>query len=203
MDAKREKWDGRYATGDLPWDTGRHDANLADVIAEWAIAPCRTLELGCGTGSNAIWLAAAGFDVTAVDISALALSQAATRAAAAAVSVHCEEVDVQHGQLPAGPFDFVFDRGCFHSSDGPEEHALFVRNVHDSLGPQGLWLSLIGSTDSPPRDDGPPRLTAAQIVSYVEPLFEIRLLKATHFDSNQPDPPPAWACLMRKRGDAV
>ncbi len=84
-----------------------------------------------------------------------------------------------------------------------EEHALFVRNVYASLEPQGLWLSLIGSTDSTPREVGPPRVSAAEIASYVEPQFEIRLLKATHFDSNQPDPPPAWACLMRKRGDAV
>ncbi|MBT3293774.1 MAG: class I SAM-dependent methyltransferase [Verrucomicrobia bacterium] len=203
MDVRREKWDGRYATGDLPWDTGRFDANLATVIAEWGIAPCPVLELGCGTGSNAIWLAAAGFDVTAVDISALALAQATTRAAEAEVSVRFEEVDMHHGRLPKGPFGLVFDRGCFHSSDGPEEHALCVRNVHDSLGPQGLWLSLIGSTDSPPRDGGPPQLSAAQIVSYVEPLFEIRLLKATHFDSNQPEPPPAWACLMRKREDTA
>jgi SAM-dependent methyltransferase len=203
MDTRREKWEEHYDSGNVPWDTGRHDVNLADMIAEVELAPCRTLELGCGTGSNAIWLAAAGFEVTAVDISALALTQATTRAAEAAVAVCFEEVDIHHGQLPAGPFGFVFDRGCFHSSDGPEEHALFVRKVYASLEPQGLWLSLIGSTDSPPREVGPPRVSAAEIASYVEPQFEIRLLKATHFDSNQPEPPPAWVCLMRKRRDAA
>lgn len=189
----------RYLTGDLPWDTGRHDKNLERAIRDGTIAPCRALELGCGTGTNALWLAAQGFDVTAVDISATALDDARKKAQQAEGEMHFMNVDIREQPLPGGPYDFAFDRGCFHSSRGEEERDLFVRRVHTSLSPGGQWLSLIGSTDAPPRDGAPPQLSAGQIAAHVETLFEIRSLCATHFDSDQPAPAAAWACLMRKR----
>ena len=197
--APRERWNARYETGDLPWDTGRHDRDLAAVVADTPVRPCRALEVGCGTGTNAIWLAARGFDVTAVDVSSTAVAQATEKAAKAGITVQFAEVDVVHGGLPDGPFGFVFDRGCFHSVDGPAERTAFARQVADCLESGGLWFSMIGSTDAPPRETGPPQLSAAEIAEAVEPLFEIRSLTASHFDSEQPNPAPAWLCLLRKR----
>lgn len=197
-DDRKQRWDARYETGDLPWDSGRHDRNLEAAISEYNIAPCRTLEMGCGTGTNAIWLAERGFAVTGVDISPRALVAARQKAEAAQVDVAFVDIDIHDGQLPEGPFGFVFDRGCFHSSDG-EERDRFVEQVHAALESGGLWFSLIGNADAPPREVGPPRLTAQEIATRVEPRFEILALKATHFDSDQDDPAPAWACLMRKR----
>jgi SAM-dependent methyltransferase len=70
-------WNDRYASGEpLPWDTGRPDSMLVDMIASRAIAPGRTLEVGCGTGTNAIYLAQHGFEVVGVDISPLAVESA-------------------------------------------------------------------------------------------------------------------------------
>ena len=57
--------------------------------------------------------------------------------------------------LPDGPFDFVFDRGCFHVFDEPEERARFAAHVVPALASGGLWLSLIGSTEGPARELGP------------------------------------------------
>lgn len=196
--SKKQHWDERYETGDLPWDSGRHDRNLESVISEHGIAPCETLEIGCGTGANAIWLAKLGFTVTAVDISPRALEAARNKAKVAKVAVTLLDVDVHDSTLPEGPFGFVFDRGCFHGSEGAERDQ-FVEQVYAALTPDGLWLSLIGNADSPPREVGPPRLTAVEIATHVEPRFEILTLKATHFDSDQDDPPAAWACLMKRR----
>lgn len=67
------------------------------------------------------------------------------------------------------------------------------------LIPGEYWFSLIGSTDGPDIIHGPPRRSALEIVSAVKGWFEILLLKATHFDSRHPEPPRAWACLMRRR----
>ncbi len=197
-DDRKQHWDTRYETGDLPWDSGRHDRNLEAVISDRGIAPCNVLEMGCGTGSNAVWLAQQGFAVTAVDISPRALDAARRKAEAAGVAVAFLDVDVHDSALPEGPFDFVFDRGCFHGSEG-EERDRFSEQVFTALQPNGLWFSLIGNADAPPREIGPPRLTAIEIATHVEPRFEILSLKATHFDSDQDDPPAAWACLMRKR----
>ena len=52
---------------------------------------------------------------------------------------------------PGGPFQFVFDRGCFHVFDEPGERQRFTAQVAAALAPDGLWLSLIGSTEGPPR----------------------------------------------------
>ena len=70
--AELEHWEERYRKGETPWDTGHPSTELQRVIREEKIRPCRAIELGCGTGNNAVWLAQQGFDVTAVDLSSLA-----------------------------------------------------------------------------------------------------------------------------------
>ena len=196
----KQGWEQRYETNELPWDTGRADGNLSAALERYDIAPCRVLELGCGTGSNAIWLAQQGFDVTALDISEVAVARARQAAKRAAVTVSFTAADVLSDPLPEGPFGLAFDRGCFHSLDEASARSLFGRAVGDRLEDGGYWLSLIGSADGAPRDIGPPRWPASDIVAAVEDRFEILLLEATHFDSDQADPPLAWMCLMRKRG---
>src|SRR5260221_10156924 len=79
-------WDDRYRSGDTPWDTGRPSSELQRVLAEEKVPAGRAIDLGCGTGANAVWLAQQGFDVTGVDISPLAIERANARAQAAGVS---------------------------------------------------------------------------------------------------------------------
>jgi methyl halide transferase len=116
---------------------------LVEMIESRAITPGAALEVGCGTGTNAIYLAQHGFEVLGVDISPLAVESARAKARA-----HCrfETVDFLHETPPGGPFEFVFDRGCFHTFDEDEDRARFARNVAAGLVDGGLWLSLIGST---------------------------------------------------------
>src|SRR5437879_3496719 len=111
-----EHWDKRYREGESPWDTGRPSSELVRVVREEGIAPCRALELGCGTGASAVWLAQQGFDVTALDLSPMAIERAQHRADDAGVRVHFLAADVLQ-PLPelTGPFDFFFDRGCYHA----------------------------------------------------------------------------------------
>jgi len=85
----KQGWEQRYETNELPWDSGRADGNLSAALERYDIAPCRVLELGCGTGSNAIWLAQQGFDVTALDISEVALERARQAAKRAAPLAGC------------------------------------------------------------------------------------------------------------------
>ena len=194
-----QEWNSRYTTGDLPWDTGRHDRNLEQTIRTFDIQTCPVLELGCGTGANAVWLARMGFRVTAVDISPLAIERARQRAAAAGAAAEFHVSDVIAGEVPKGAFGFVFDRGCFHSFDEPGHRAHFAAMVHARLTPGAHWLSLIGSKDGPEREKGPPRWSATEITQAVESHFEVIELRATHFDSDQPEPLKGWACLMQRR----
>ena len=97
------------------------------------------------------------------------------------------------------PVGFAFDRGCFHSFDEPDDRAAFARTVSGLLDSDGLWLSVIGSTDAPPRETGPPQRSARDIAAAVEEFFEIRYLEATRFTGGAAEH-PAWRCVMRKRG---
>lgn len=192
-------WDKRYEGRDLPWDTGRHDRELERTVDERRIPCGRALEVGCGTGSNAIWLARRGFRVTAVDISAVAISQAADRARQAGVQVDLAAADILKDPIPNAPFDFVFDRGAFHSLGSAEDRAACARIVHRMLADGGMWFSLMGNADGPERDIGPPQLSVREIAAAVEGSFEILGLRTVFFDSDNPDRPRAWACLMRRR----
>jgi methyl halide transferase len=188
-----------YKEGFTPWDTGKPDFNLIHTVTTTPIAPCQALELGCGTGNNAIWLSQQGFHVVAVDISEIAIEKAREKASEAKVTCTFALLNILKGDVEGSPFGFAFDRGCFHALTSHEERQRFAEQVSRHLVESGLWLSLIGNADEKRPGPGPPQRTARDIVNPVEPYFEILSLVSGHFDSNRPDPPRAWICLMRKR----
>jgi 2-polyprenyl-3-methyl-5-hydroxy-6-metoxy-1,4-benzoquinol methylase len=182
----------------LPWDHGTPDVNLIDMVIQRPIPKCKALDIGCGTGNNAIWLAQQNFVVTGCDISKTAIAKAKEKVAVSNVKCSFIVADFLNNEIPGLPFGFVFDRGCLHSV-GNEERRRFAENVVFHLEEGGLWLSLTGNADEEVRKTGPPQLTARELVTAVEPYFEIILLTASLFGSSQSDPPKAWVCLMRKR----
>jgi SAM-dependent methyltransferase len=100
-----EHWDERYAgeAGGL-W-SGHVNGALAAEAA--GLAPGRALDVGCGEGADAIWLARRGWEVTGVDVSGVALERAAAAAAAAGVTVTWVRGDFAAADLPGGGFDLV------------------------------------------------------------------------------------------------
>jgi SAM-dependent methyltransferase len=188
-----------YKEGSTPWDIGKPDFNLVQTVTTLPIPPCEALEIGCGTGDNAIWLSQHGFQVVGLDASEIAIEKAKEKAANAGVSCSFFVLDILKSHVEGAPFGFAFDRGCFHAVGSNEERVTFAKQVHRHLEDGGLWLSLIGNADEQRVGEGPPQRTAREIVNAVEPHFEILSLVSGHFGSNQPDPPRAWVCLMRKR----
>src|SRR6188768_3237585 len=118
------KWNDRYRDGDLPWDTGLASSELQRVLSRNTIRPCRVFELGCGTGTNGVWLAGQGFEVTGIDVAPLAVERAEERAHAAGVTAHFLVADVLHLPNLGGSFAFFFDRGCYHAvrRDAPGQY---------------------------------------------------------------------------------
>ena len=192
-------WEQRYAAGMLPWDTGEADPELKKRIQTYGISPCPALEIGCGTGTNTIWLAQQGFSVTALDIAQNAIEMARQKSVAA--GVHCSLFvgDFLNDDISNAPFGFVYDRGVFHVFKTTIEQERFASRVASLLAPNGIWHSLIGSTDGPPRDVGPPRHSAREIVAAVEPSFEILELRSTTFDTSHHSDARAWVLVARKR----
>ncbi len=109
-------WDGFYAdrSKPVPFFVGKPDESLVSYVERGLIGPGRVLDLGCGAGRNAIYLASVGFEVDAVDLSAEAVAWGAERAGEAGVDVrfHCGDA-FRMAEL-GGPFDLIYDSGCFH-----------------------------------------------------------------------------------------
>jgi SAM-dependent methyltransferase len=188
-----------YKEGSAPWDIGKPDFNLIQTVTTIPIAPCKALEIGCGTGDNAIWLAQQGFQVVGVDASDIAIEKAKEKAANANAPCTFVVLDFLKSHVEGAPFGFALDRGCFHVFDSDEDRLKFAEQVHRHLEDGGLWLSLVGSADDEHAGEGPPVRTARQIVNAVETYFEILSLASGHFETTLPEPPRAWVCLMRKR----
>lgn len=116
-----------YRTGRAPWDLGPR-RELVEVVESGRIQPCRAIDLGCGTASNAIFLARHGFDVTGTDYSPAAIALCRQRGAAAGVTVNWIEDDLTHLQHVAGAFDFLVDWGVYDDLSRDDRRA-YLRNV--------------------------------------------------------------------------
>ena len=97
-------WDARYTGRELVWSAEPNRFLVAEVDG---LAPGRALDLACGEGRNAIWLAEQGWTVTGVDFSAVGLDKARRLAEARQVSVQWERADVTEYEPPADGFDLV------------------------------------------------------------------------------------------------
>jgi SAM-dependent methyltransferase len=194
------RFENRYKNGDLPWNIKRADFNLINVVTNEPIPIGKAIDIGCGTGDNAVWLANQGFNVTGIDYSQNAVEMAKAKAdEKGAQNTRFFFLDILNDKIPRGPYSFVFDRGCFHSFDSPEEQKKYAKRAADLLMNGGLWLSLVGSYDDGRFDQGPPKRTVKDIATAVEPYFEIQYIKTGRFDSNDAVPSKIWICLMKKR----
>jgi len=199
MTSTDHDWNERYLKSETPWDSGLPERELIRVLDDARIAAGRAIELGCGTGTNAIALAKRGFTVTAIDIASKALEMAREKAKAAKVDVEWIEADVLNFGAGLPPFDFVFDRGCYHCCrrENLDGYLATLRNI---TRPGSLYLSLAGNADEQNVGQGPPRVTAVEITTELEPLFRIRTLRAANFeDAGGAQGPLGWSTLLERR----
>lgn len=99
-----EAWDARYRVSERVW-SGDPNGALVDEAAD--LAPGRALDVGCGEGADAVWLARRGWAVTALDVSAVALDRARRHAEEAGVQVELVHAGLVEADLPARSFDLV------------------------------------------------------------------------------------------------
>jgi 2-polyprenyl-3-methyl-5-hydroxy-6-metoxy-1,4-benzoquinol methylase len=100
----REEWNERYAGAELVWSAQANRFLVAEVES---LPPGRALDLACGEGRNAVWLAERGWSVTGVDFADVGLAKARRLAAARGVEVEWVDADVLDWEPPAAAFDLV------------------------------------------------------------------------------------------------
>ncbi len=143
----QEHWDARYSESDRMW-SGKPNTVLVREVA--GLPPGTALDLGCGEGADAIWLAGRGWRVTAVDVSGVALARAAEHAAEAGVSDRIAWLRTDLAEsFPQGRFDLVSAQFLHSWLELPRERIL--RSAAAAVSPGGTLL-IVGHAGPAPWD---------------------------------------------------
>jgi SAM-dependent methyltransferase len=127
----------RYWRGRTPWDTQITPPEVMAFIAD--TPPGRALDLGCGTGTNAITLARHGWRVTGVDFIAGAIRQARHKTAAAGLAIDFIQASVTDLSILSGPYSYVLDIGCLFGLM-EEDRKKYAANLRRLMGPQSWYM---------------------------------------------------------------
>jgi cyclopropane fatty-acyl-phospholipid synthase-like methyltransferase len=156
-------WDDVYQRGTAPWDIGRPQGAIARV-AEAGDIEEPVLDSGCGSGEHALMAAGMGFQASGVDISQTAIEHARAKARARGLQVDFHVGDVL--ALPdvprlQPPFRTVIDMGCFHTFANADR-PVYAASLAAVTDPGGV-LHLLCFSEDTPGDDGPRRVTQAEL----------------------------------------
>jgi SAM-dependent methyltransferase len=132
--AVQAEWDTRYTERERLW-SGQPNAALVAEVAD--LTPGRVLDVGCGEGADAVWLARRGWDVTALEVSAVALERARGHAREAGVTVGWVHAEMARAQLAPAGFDLVSAQypALLRTPDAAAERALLA-----AVAPGGVLL---------------------------------------------------------------
>lgn len=133
-----------------PWDSGVSPPELYDFIEKHPAG--KAIDIGCGTGTNIITLAQAGWQVTGVDFVPRAIRSAKRKARKAGIEAEIRVRDVTNLKGISGPFDLALDIGCFHSLG--DQKADYLSEIERILAPGGYWL-MYGFIKSAADQSGP------------------------------------------------
>ncbi|MFH1733668.1 MAG: class I SAM-dependent methyltransferase [bacterium] len=170
----------------IPWDSEQPPKLLIDLVESGTVKPCKTVDLGCGTGQYSIYLTEQGFDVTGIDISTTAVRYAQENAAKKDVECTFISADLtEDTPCDAGSFDFAFDYELLHHIF-PDRRSAYVQNVNRLLKPGGKYLSVCFSeVSSQFGGTGKYRETPIGTLLYFSSEDEIRSLVEPYFNIHE------------------
>jgi SAM-dependent methyltransferase len=189
----RKGWifDLQYLLSRIPWDSGVTPPEVVELI-EGDIPPGQALDLGCGTGTNCIYLAHHGWDAVGVDFSTVAIRRARRKARRARVNCRFYQGDATDLSFLTTPFDFVLDIGCLHSIP-MESRERYAAEVARLVRPGGLYMlyAFVSRSHRP----GPHGLTRQEIRHLFAPAFTIERQEG---GEDPTGPASAWYWFQRR-----
>lgn len=154
-------WDASYQEGPAPWDIGQPQPAIARLAAEGAFTG-EVLDVGCGTGDNALHLAERGLAVFGVDVAATAIALAREKATARGLDTGFAVADAfELGRL-GRTFDTVLDSGMFHTCDS-DEQLRYVASLATVTRPGATLYVLCFGDSGPESEQGPHPVTREEI----------------------------------------
>jgi methyltransferase (TIGR00027 family) len=195
-------FDWAYRNGTPAWDIGQPQP-IVERLAEAGAFAGSVIDMGCGTGENALYLASRGFDVTGVDAAPTAIARAQERAAARGLTAAFLVADALELPSLGATFDVALDCGLFHVlSDA--ERVQFERSLRSVLRPQGRYYLLCFS-DRQPGTLGPRRVSQAEIRATFGEGWRIDAIEAARFATRDPvrgpQAPHAWLASLTRLPD--
>jgi SAM-dependent methyltransferase len=197
----RMRFEARYER-QPSWDVPRPQPAFVD-LAEQGLIRGIVLDAGCGTGENALWLAARGLAVWGVDIALPAIGLARAKAAERGLPVARFLVgDALQLEALGLTFDTIIDSGLFHALSDPER-ALYVASLARAIAPRGLCHVLCFS-DAQPGQDGPRRVSRSELCTAFRSgwrrlrIAQTRFLTCIHRGGAH-----AWIASFRREGGAA
>ena len=166
----------------IPWNSETPPDALVELVQDGKVRPCRTIDLGCGAGNYAIYLAGLGFEVTGVDSSPTAIKIAGEHAKKRGVRCRFIVADLLGDlQEVTGTFDFAYDWELLHHIF-PEDRESYIKNVHKILNPKAMYFSVCFSEKDPQfGGSGKYRKTQIGTTLYFSSESELRELVSPYF----------------------
>jgi len=179
-------WEDAYKTIP-PWDVGRPQPAFVEVVRARELNKGRVLDVGCGTGENALYLAANGFSVIGVDLSSPAIAAARAKAAERKLKVEFQVGNALSLDFKNSVFKNVIDSGLFHTFPD-NDRPVYAREIARVLVAKGRYFMLCFSEKEPTDWGGPRRISKEGIETTFSGLFKINYITdepfATRFHTN-------------------
>lgn len=204
-----QDWNQRYITGDIPWETGSHNEAMENLFKQYVAKGTHVLELACGVGTNAEFLAKTGYEVTAIDLSVEAIRLAQASAQEKNLTIEYRQLDFLKEITKLSTYDVIFDCAFFHILDEVSIRQQFVERLYQLCKPNALWISIACSKDDAEkisRETGvssPPVRSLVDVISVIEPKFEVLEVRKCEFKVHRANEGKAkfkaWAGVYRTR----
>jgi SAM-dependent methyltransferase len=187
-------WEEKYRANTTPWDRGGSSPALHEWLASGALRPGRVLIPGCGRGHEALDLARAGFEVTALDIAPTALRLLQEQLDQAGVTAELVCADAL-SWCPGTPFDAIYEQTCLCALD-PTLWPDYERQLHAWLKPGGRLYALFMQTG---RVGGPPHHCGLADMRKLLPESRWTWTEEPHQQVTHPDGIFEYAALLTRR----
>ena len=167
----------------IPWNIEAPPDVLIELIKDGKVKRCKTIDLGCGVGNYAMYLASLEFDVTGIDISPTAIKIAKKNAKKKGVRCNFIVADVLSEMTEVqDTFDFAYDWELLHHIF-PQDREKYIKNVYRLLNPGGQYLSVCFSEKSPQfGGEGKYRRTPLDTILYFSSESEMVSLFTKYFE---------------------
>jgi SAM-dependent methyltransferase len=191
-------WDASYQDGPAPWDLGHPQPAIVRLAAEGGFAGT-VLDAGCGTGDNALHVAALGLPVLGVDVAETAVAMAREQARARGIEAEFAVADALRLDRLGRTFDTVLDSGLFHAFDGDERRA-YVASLA-SVMDRGATLHVLCFSDAEPGNLGPHPVSREQLEAPFgqDTGWAVAAVRPERCETRfAPDGVPAWLATVRR-----